>query len=50
VLSIVGDFDGTTVKEVADVMNRDEERVEHAVGKLKERGELYERNGEIFRT
>jgi replicative DNA helicase Mcm len=48
VLAIVGEHDGTTVEEVADIMKRNEEKVEHAVEKLKQRGELYERNGEIY--
>lgn len=51
VVAIVNDHgDGVTTEEVADIMKRDEEQIEHDVDQLKQRGSLYERGGELYKT
>jgi len=47
VVAIIDDQDGTTVEEVADIMVTDEEKVEHDVQSLRDRGQIYEMNGEL---
>lgn len=38
--AIIDDKDGTTVKEVAGVVKLDEEKIEHDVQALKDRGQI----------
>jgi replicative DNA helicase Mcm len=47
VVAIIEDQDGTTVEEIADILERDEEKIEHDVQALKDRGQVYEIDGEL---
>jgi len=47
VLSIIGDQDGTTGEEVADIMQMEQRKIEHDVQELKDRGKVYELDGEL---
>lgn len=49
--SIIEEHDeqgGVTVEEIADIMKRDEEKIEHAVQNLKDQGDIYDKgDGEL---
>ena len=50
VRSVVEDHAETTVEEVADIMVMEEEEVRDYVERLKNRGQIYEMNGELRPT
>jgi len=44
---LVEEQGGATADEVADIMGKDQEKIEHDIQKLKDRGTIYEMNGEL---
>lgn len=46
-LSVIEDQGETTVEEVADIMVMDKEQIERYVETLKDRGQIYERDGKL---
>lgn len=50
VLAIIEDKDRTTVEEVAEIVSMDEEKVAHDIDSLKQRGQVYEMNGELRKS
>jgi len=46
-LGTIDDHNGVVVAEIADIMKKDQEKVEHDVQKLKDRGQIYEMNDEL---
>lgn len=50
VLAIIEDQDGTTTEEVADIIQMEEEKIEHDIEALRKNGRIYEMNGELRKS
>ncbi|MGB9931994.1 hypothetical protein [Haloarcula amylolytica] len=50
VLAVIEDQNGTTVEEVMDIIDMDETKVERDIESLKQRGQVYEIDGELRKS
>ena len=50
VLSVIEDQDGTTFEEVVDIIDMDEKKIEHDIDSLKQRGQVYDIDGELRKS
>lgn len=50
VLAVIEDQNGTTVEEVTDIIDMDEQKVKRDIDSLKQRGQVYEVDGELRKS